>query len=91
MKSMSLEEFLKMLKEDNSSSIEEFMQKLSDKAETKEKAAKAKKEAELKKLKQNLHETIDAIETEKELQYFCWQMGTVVFAYFKEKVLGDDE
>ena len=57
----------------------------------KEKAAKAKEDAELKKLKQNLHETIDGIETEKELQYFCYKMGTIVFDYFKEKVLGDDE
>ena len=57
----------------------------------KEKAAKEKEDAELKKLKQNLHETIDAIETEKELQYFCYKMGTIVFDYFKEKVIGDDE
>lgn len=57
----------------------------------KEKAAKAKEDEEMKKLKQNLHETIDAIETEKELQYFCYKMGTIVFDYFKEKVIGDDE
>ena len=40
----------------------------------KEKAAKAKEDEEMKKLKQNLRETIDAIETEKELQYFCWKI-----------------
>lgn len=87
MKSMSLEEFLKMLKEDNSSNCEEFMQKLLDKAETKEDEELKK----LKRIKQNLHKTIDAIETKKELQYFCWEMGTIVFTYFKEKVIGDDE
>lgn len=57
----------------------------------KEKAAKAKEDEEIKKLKQNLHETIDAIETEKDLQYFCWKMGQFVFDHFKEKVIGDDE
>ena len=56
-----------------------------------EKAAKAKEDEEMKKLKQNLHETIDAIETEKDLQYFCWRIGQSVFDYFKEKVIGDDE
>lgn len=54
-------------------------------------AAKAKEDKEIKKLKQNLHETIDAIETEKDLQYFCWKMGQFVFDHFKEKVIGDDE
>lgn len=56
----------------------------------KEKAVKAKEDEELKKLKQNLHETIDAIETEKDLQYFCWKMGQFVFDHFKEKVMGDE-
>ena len=56
-----------------------------------EKAAKAKEDEEIKKLKQNLHETIDAIENEKELQYFCYKMGMIIFDYFKEKVIGDDE
>lgn len=56
----------------------------------KEKAAKAKEDEEIKKLKQNLHETIDAIETEKDLQYFCWKMGQFVFDHFKEKVIGDE-
>ena len=54
MKSMSLENFLKMLEEDNSSNVEEFLQKVLDKAE----AAKEKEDAELKKLKQNLCETL---------------------------------
>lgn len=83
MKSISFEEFKKMLEEDNSSNVEEFMQKVL------EKAVKEKEDAELKKLKQNLHETIDAIETEKDLQYFCWKMGQFVFDHFKEKVLGE--
>ena len=54
------------------------------------KAAKEKEDAELKKLKQNLHETIDTIETEKDLQYFCWKIGRFVFDHYKEKVLGDE-
>ena len=56
-----------------------------------EKAAKAKEDEEIEKLKQNLHETIDAIENEKELQYFCWKMGMIVFDYFRKNVIGDDE
>ena len=56
----------------------------------KEKAAKAKEDEEIKKLKQNLHEAIDGIETENDLQYFCWKMGHFVFDYFKEKVIGDE-
>lgn len=87
MKSISLEKFLKMLEEDNSSNVEEFMKKVLDKVEE----AKEKEDAELKKLKQNLCETINSIKTEKELQYFCYKMGTIVFDYFKEKVIGDDE
>ena len=81
---MKLEEFLKMLEEDNSLSGEEFIAKVLDKE-------KEKENAELKKLKQNLHETIDAIENEKELKYFCWKMGMVVFDYFRKNVIGDDE
>ena len=84
MKSISLEDFMKMLDEDNSSNGEEFIAKVLDKEKEKEKA-------ELKKLKQNLHETIDAIENEKELKYFCWKMGMVVFDYFRKNVIGDDE
>lgn len=87
MKSIGLEEFLKMLKEDNSNNVEEFLKKVLDKAEE----AKEKEDAELKKLKQNLCETINSIKTEKELQYFCYKMGQIVFDYFKEKVIGDDE
>ena len=84
MKSISLEEFMKMLDEDNSSSGEEFIAKILDKE-------KEKENAELKKLKQNLHDAIDAIENEKELKYFCWKMGMVVFDYFRKNVIGDDE
>ena len=84
MKSISLEEFMKMLEEDNSSNGEEFIAKILDKE-------KEKENAELKKLKQNLHNTIDAIENEKELKYFCWKMGMIVFAYFRKNVIGDDE
>ena len=73
-----------MLYENNSLSGEEFIAKVLDKE-------KEKENAELKKLKQNLHETIDAIENEKELKYFCWKMGMVVFDYFRKNVVGDDE
>ena len=84
MKSISLEEFMKMLDEDNSSNGEEFIAKVLDKE-------KEKENAELKKLKQGLHKNIDDIETEKDLQYFCYKMGMIIFDYFKEKVIGDDE
>ena len=84
MKSISLEEFMKMLDEDNSSNGEEFIEKILDKE-------KEKENAELKKLKQNLHNAIDAIENEKELKYFCWKMGMIVFDYFRKNVIGDDE
>lgn len=84
MKSISLEEFLKMLDEDNSDSGEEFIAKVLDKE-------KEKENAELKKLKQNLHNIIDSIENEKELKYFCWKMGMVVFDYFRKNVIGDNE
>lgn len=84
MKSISLEEFLKMLTEDNSDSGEEFIAKVLDKE-------KEKENAELKKLKQNLHNIIDSIENEKELKYFCWKMGMVVFDYFRKNVIGDNE
>ena len=81
---MKLEEFLKMLEEDNSLSGEELIAKVLDKE-------KEKENAELKTLKQNLHETIDAIENEKELKYFCWKMGMIVFDYFRKNVIGNDE
>ena len=84
MKSINLEEFLKMLTEDNSSNGEEFIAKVLDKE-------KEKENAELKKLKQNLHNIIDSIENEKELKYFCWKMGMVVFDYFRKNVIGDNE
>ena len=84
MKSISLEEFMKMLDEDNSSNGEEFIAKILDKE-------KEKENAELKKLKQNLHNIIDSIENEKELKYFCWKMGMVVFDYFRKNVIGDNE
>ena len=67
MKSISLEEFMKMLDEDNSSNGEEFIAKVLD---------KEKENVELKTLKQNLHDAIDTIENEKELKYFCWKMKT---------------
>ena len=86
MKSINLEEFLKMLTEDNSDSGEEFLKKLLDKAEEME-----RKDIKLEEIKQNLHEAIDAIETEKDLQYFCYKMGQFVFDYFRYKMIGDDE
>jgi len=67
MKSIKLEEFMKILDEDNGSNGEEFIAKVLDKAEE----VKAKEDEKLKKLKQNLHECINVIENEKDLEYFC--------------------
>lgn len=86
MKSINLEEFLKMLTEDNSDSGEEFLKKLLDKAEEME-----RKDIKLEEIKQNLHKNIDDIETEKDLQYFCYKMGMIIFDYFKYKMIGEDE
>lgn len=84
MKSISLEEFMKMLDEDNSSSGEEFLKKVWDKAE------EVKFEnISMEEIKQGLHKAIDNLETEKDLQRFCLRMGELVFEHFKEKVIGD--
>ena len=85
MKSINLEEFLKMLTEDNNDSGEEFLKKLLDKAEEMK-----RKDISLEEIKQGLHKSIDGIENEKDLQYFCYKMGMIIFDYFKEKVLGDE-
>ena len=66
MKSINLEEFLKMLTEDNSDSGEEFLKKLLDKAEEMK-----RENIKLEEIKQGLRKNIDDIETEKDLQYFC--------------------
>ena len=86
MKSINLEEFLKMLTEDNSDSGEEFLKKLLDKAEEME-----RKDIKLEEIKQGLHKNIDGIENEKDLQYFCYKMGMIIFDYFRYKMIGDDE
>ena len=84
MKSISLEEFLKMLDEDNSSNGEEFLAKVLDKAE------EVKfEEISMEEIKQDLHKAIDNLETEKDLQRFCLRMGELVFEHFREKVIGD--
>lgn len=90
MKSMSLEKFLKMLEENNSSNVEEFLKKVLDKAEEIKCGCK-NEDISIEEIKQGLHKSIDAIENEKELQYFCYKMGMIIFDYFKEKVIGDDE
>ena len=84
MKSISLEEFMKMLEEDNSSSGEEFLAKVLDKA----KEVKFE-EISMEEIKQGLHKAIDNLETEKDLQRFCLRMGELVFEHFREKVIGD--
>ena len=84
MKSISLEEFMKMLEEDNSSSGEEFLEKVLDKA----KEVKFE-EISMEEIKQGLHKAIDNLETEKDLQRFCLRMGELVFEHFREKVIGD--
>ena len=78
---MKLEEFLKMLEEDNSDSGEEFLKKLLDKAE----------DIRLEEIKQGLHKDIDSIENKKDLQRFCYKMGMIIFDYFRKKAIGDDE
>ena len=84
MKSMNLEEFMKMLEEDNSSTGEEFLNKVLDKAE------EVKfEEISMEEIKQGLHKVIDNLETEKDLQRFCLRMGELVFEHFREKVIGD--
>ena len=84
MKSISLEEFMKMLDEDNSSSGEEFMKKVLDKAE------EVKfEDISMEEIKQGLHKAIDNLKTEKDLQRLCLRMGEVIFEHFREKVIGD--
>ena len=84
MKSISFEEFKKMLEEDNSSTGEEFLKKVLDKAE------EVKfEEISMEEIKQGLHKVIDNLETEKDLQRFCLRMAELVFEYFREKVIGD--
>ena len=84
MKSISFEEFKKMLEEDNSSSGEEFLQKVLDKAKEVE-----FEEISMEEIKKDLHKAIDNLETEKDLQRFCLRMGELIFENFREKVIGD--
>ena len=84
MKSISFEEFKKMLEEDNSSSGEEFLKKVLDKAK------EVKFECiSMEEIKQDLHKAIDSLETEKDLQRFCLRMGEIIFEHFRGKVIGD--
>lgn len=85
MKLISLGEFLKMLDGDDSSTGEEFLAKVLEKGKEMK-----REDISLEEVKQGLHKSIDAIENEKELQYFCYKMGMIVFDYFKEKVIGDE-
>lgn len=84
MKSISFEEFKKMLEEDNSSCGEEFLAKVLDKA----KEVKFE-EISMEQIKKDLHKAIDNLETEKDLQRFCLRMGELVFEYFRKNVIGD--
>lgn len=84
MKTISFEEFKKMLEEDNSSNGEEFLKKVLDKAE------EVKfEEISMEEIKKDLHKAIDNLETDKDLQRFCLRMGELIFEYFREKVIGD--
>ena len=84
MKSISLEEFMKMLEEDKGNDGEAFIKKVLDKAE------EVKfEEISMEEIKQGLHKAIDNLETEKDLQRFCLRMGELVFEHFREKVIGD--
>ena len=84
MKSINLEEFLKMLEEDKGNDGEVFIKKVLDKA----KEVKFE-EISMEEIKQDLHKAIDNLETEKDLQRFCLRMGELVFEHFREKVIGD--
>ena len=84
MKSISFEEFKKMLEEDNSSSGEEFLKKVLDKA----KEVKFE-EISMEQIKKDLHKAIDNLETEKDLQRFCLRIAELVLEHFREKVIGD--
>ena len=84
MKSISFEEFKKMLDEDNSSSGEEFLAKVLDKA----KEVKFE-EISMEQIKKDLHKAIDNLETEKDLQRFCLRLGETIFEHFRKKVIGD--
>ena len=84
MKSISLEEFMKMLEEDKGNDGEAFIKKVLDKA----KEVKFE-EISMEEIKQGLHKAIDNLETEKDLQRFCLRMGELVFEHFREKVIGD--
>lgn len=84
MKSISLEEFMKMLEEDKGNDGEVFIKKVLDKA----KEVKFE-EISMEEIKQGLHKAIDNLETEKDLQRFCLRMGELVFEHFREKVIGD--
>ena len=84
MKSISLEEFMKMLDEDNSSNGEEFIAKVLDKAE------EVKfEDISMEEIKQGLHKAIDNLETEKDLQRLCLRMGEIIFEHFRKNVIGD--
>ena len=84
MRSLSSEEFMKMLEEDKGNDGEVFIKKVLDKA----KEVKFE-EISMEEIKQDLHKAIDNLETEKDLQRFCLRMGELVFEHFREKVIGD--
>ena len=80
MKAISLEDFIKVLSEDDGKSFEKFFKKLQSKSTD-------KKEIDIEEIKQGLHKAIDNLETEKDLQRFCLRMGELVFEYFREVVI----
>ena len=84
MKSISFEEFKKMLEEDNSSNGEEFLQKVLDKAKDVE-----FEDISMEQIKKDFHRAIDNLETEKDLQRFCLRIAEIVLEHFRQKVIGD--
>ena len=80
MKAISLEDFIKVLSEDNGKSFEKFFKKLQSKSTD-------KKEIDIEKVKQLLHTAIDKLKNEKDLRLFYLTMGETIFEYFREVVI----
>ena len=83
MKSINLEEFKKMLEEDNSSNIEEFIKKVLDKAkevkcENEEIVMEALERSLLKSFKEDMIKKIEAIKTTEEMKEFALECAKAV-------------
>lgn len=80
MKAISLEDFIKVLKEDDGKSFEKFFKKIQDKSTD-------KKEIDIEEIKSILHTVIDTLKNEKDLRLFCLTLGETIFEYFREVVI----